>query len=256
MILFDKIVFGPVHSRRLGISLGINLLPIDAKICTYDCLYCECGFNTKMKKSPLPKREEVSAALEAELQKMISLEKIPDIITFAGNGEPTIHPDFENIIEDTLQLRDIYCPLAKVGVLSNATEIHKPQVFRALNKVDDNILKFDTAFNHTLQLLNRPTQKYITVKWLIKHLKKFEGKMIIQTLFIRGEYNGEKVDNTTDEEINAWLQALLEMNATQVMIYTIDRETPLKNLEKIPLNELNAIAEKARNYGFDVSIST
>ncbi|HPC26820.1 MAG TPA: radical SAM protein, partial [Paludibacteraceae bacterium] len=126
MILFDKIVFGPVHSRRLGISLGINLLPIDAKICTYDCLYCECGFNTRMKKSPLPKREEVSAALEAELQKMISLEKIPDIITFAGNGEPTIHPDFENIIEDTLQLRDIYCPLAKVGVLSNATEIHKP----------------------------------------------------------------------------------------------------------------------------------
>ena len=256
MILFDKIVFGPVHSRRLGISLGINLLPIDAKICTYDCLYCECGFNTKMKKSPLPKRKEVSAALEAELQKMISLEKIPDIITFAGNGEPTIHPDFENIIEDTLQLRDIYCPLAKVGVLSNATEIHKPQVFRALNKVDDNILKFDTAFDHTLQLLNRPTQKYITVKWLIEHLKKFEGKMIIQTLFIRGEYNGEKVDNTTDEEINAWLQALREMNATQIMIYTIDRETPLKNLEKIPLNELNTIAEKARNYGFDVSIST
>ncbi len=255
MILFDQIVFGPVHSRRLGISLGINLLPIDAKICSFDCLYCECGFNTTGEHAKLPTRMGVRNALELRLKEMANDGQIPDIITFAGNGEPTLHPDFAGIIDDTLELRNKYCPNAKVGVLSNATQIHKPDVFNALKKVDDNILKFDSAFDHTLQLLDRPVRKYITVRWLIEHLKKFEGKMIVQTLFIRGEVNGEKIDNTSDEEIEAWLKALKEMNATQLMIYTIDRETPLKTLEKIPLDELNRIAERAKDHGFDVTVS-
>ena len=198
MILFDQIIFGPIHSRRLGLSLGVNLLPIDAKICSFDCIYCECGFNTTMQDSPIPSREQVYLTLEAKLKEMMAEGQIPDVITFAGNGEPTLHKDFEGIIDDTIALRNKFCPTAKVSVLSNSTRIHKPHVFIALNKVDNNILKFDSAIERTMQLMDRPTGKHINVAWFIEHLKKFEGRLIIQTMFLRGEINGESLDNTTD----------------------------------------------------------
>ena len=255
MILFDQIIFGPIHSRRLGLSLGVNLLPTDAKICSFNCIYCECGFNTTMQESSIPSRDEVHNALETKLQAMTTANEIPDVITFAGNGEPTLHADFEAIIEDTIQLRNKYCPTAKVSVLSNSTKIHKPHIFSALNKVDNNILKFDTAIDSTLQLIDRPTGKNINVSWFINHLKKFNGKLIIQTMFLRGEYEGEKFDNTTELELDAWLNALDEIQPQQVMIYTIDRETPAQNLEKISQKELNAIAEKARKRGFLISVA-
>jgi len=208
-----------------------------------------------MHESPIPTREQVRKTLEAKLKEMVAERQIPDVITFAGNGEPTLHKDFEGIIDDTITLRNALCPTAKVSVLSNSTRIHKPHVFSALNKVDNNILKFDSAIEHTMQLMNRPTGKQITVEWFIEHLKKFEGHLIIQTMFLRGQINGERLDNTTDEEVEAWLSALEQIRPQQVMIYSLDREAPTQQLEKVTLEELNLIAEKARNRGFDVSVA-
>ncbi len=255
MILFDQLIFGPIHSRRLGLSLGVNLLPIDAKICSFDCIYCECGFNTTMQDSPIPSREQVYQALEVKLKEMMAEGQIPDVITFAGNGEPTLHKDFEGIIDDTIALRNKFCPTAKVSVLSNSTRIHKPHVFSALNKVDNNILKFDSAIERTMQLMDRPTGKHINVAWFIEHLKRFEGRLIIQTMFLRGEINGERLDNTTAEEVEAWLNALEQIRPQQVMIYSLDREAPTQNLEKVTVEELNFIAAKIRERGFEVSVA-
>jgi wyosine [tRNA(Phe)-imidazoG37] synthetase (radical SAM superfamily) len=255
MFLFDQIIFGPIQSRRLGLSLGVNLLPIDAKICSFNCIYCECGFNTTMQESPIPNREQVRETLEAKLKEMVAEGQIPDVITFAGNGEPTLHAEFEGIIDDTIALRNTYCPTAKVSVLSNSTRVHKPHVFGALNKVDNNILKFDSAIDRTMKLMDQPVGKHINVAWFIEHLKKFKGKLIIQTMFLRGEVNGEKLDNTTNEEVEAWLNALKEINPQQVMIYSLDREAPTQNLQKVNVDELNAIAEKAKAKGFDVSVA-
>jgi wyosine [tRNA(Phe)-imidazoG37] synthetase (radical SAM superfamily) len=254
MILFDKIIFGPVHSRRLGLSLGVNLLPTDAKICSFDCIYCECGFNTTLKDSLIPTRTQVREALESKLQQMLDENQLPDVITFAGNGEPTLHAEFEQIIDDTLALRDKYSPTSKVSVLSNSTRIHKPSVFRALKKVDNNILKFDTAIDATLQLIDRPTGRQ-NIAWFIEHLKRFEGNLIIQTMFLRGEFKGVKFDNTTDKELSAWIEALFQIKPKQVMIYTIDRDTPTDNLQKISTDEMSHIGEKVRNAGFNVSVA-
>jgi wyosine [tRNA(Phe)-imidazoG37] synthetase (radical SAM superfamily) len=255
MILFDQIIFGPIHSRRLGLSLGVNLLPVDAKICSFNCIYCECGFNTTLHETPLPTREQVNEALRIKLSQMAAEKNYPDVITFAGNGEPTLHPEFEQIIDDTIILRNQYCPSAKVSVLSNATKIHKPHIFNALNKIDNNILKFDSAIDHTMKLLDQPVGKHITVAWLIGHLKKFEGNLIIQTMFLRGEYQGQKIDNSTPEEVEAWLTSMKEIQPKQIMIYTLDRETPAQQLEKLNVTELNEIADKARKRGFKVSVA-
>lgn len=255
MMLFDQIIFGPIHSRRLGLSLGVNLLPIDAKICSFNCIYCECGFNTTMRESPIPTREQVKQALEKKLIEMAGENQLPDVITFAGNGEPTLHPAFGDIIDDTIELRNTYCSTAKVSVLSNSTKIHKSHIFKALNKVDNNILKFDSAIDSTMKIMDCPVGTHINVTWLIENLMKFEGKLIIQTMFLRGEYKGEKFDNTTDEEVDAWIKALKQIRPQQVMMYSLDREAPTSTLEKISLEEMNKIADKAKEQGFDVSVA-
>lgn len=253
--LFDQVIFGPIRSRRLGLSLGVNLLPIDAKICSFNCIYCECGFNTTMHEFSFPTRNEVKQILDSKLSTMIEANEIPDVITFAGNGEPTLHPDFEGIIDDTLELRDKWCPGAKVSVLSNSTRIHKPHIFSALKKVDNNILKFDSAIDETMKLMDQPVGKHITVAWLIDELKRFEGRLIIQTMFLRGEYLGRKIDNTTSEEVEAWLNALRQINPAQVMIYSLDRDTPVQNLQKVQSDELKAIAARAEALSFKVSVA-
>ena len=254
--LFDKIVFGPVHSRRLGVSLGINLLPVDGKLCSFDCIYCECGLNSERRtKSKLPTREEVRKELEETLVSMKASETAPDVITFAGNGEPTLHPDFGGIIEDTVSLRDRFFPKAKIAVLSNSTMLHKEEVFNALHKVDDAILKLDSVLDTRIQQLNAPNLPSFTFAKLVEQLCRFEGKLIIQTMFIKGEYNGASVDNTTKEEITGWIDALKQIKPGQVMIYTIDRETPVKNLLKVSESELERIADIARKEGFDVTVS-
>lgn len=256
-MLFDQIIFGPIRSRRLGISLGINLLPVDAKICSYNCIYCECGFNTTMHEAPIPTREQVAGALEARLSRMSRDKEHLDVITFAGNGEPTLHVDFDGIIDDTIALRDRYCPETKISVLSNSTRIDRPKVFGALLKVDNNILKFDSAIDATYHLIDRPTggDRNLTVRRLIDRLKLFKGELIVQTMFLRGEFEGTPFDNTTPEELEAWLSALEEIRPKQVMVYTIDRETPAKKLERVSPGELNAIAEQARARGFEVSVA-
>jgi len=255
MLRFNQIIYGPVHSRRLGLSLGVNLLPVDAKICSFNCIYCECGFNTTMQKFSMPRPDEVKSALAETLCEMNKKGQFPDVITFAGNGEPTLHPDFEEIIDNTILLRNHYCPSAKISVLSNSTKIHLPKVFSALKKADNNIMKFDSAIESTMRLIDRPVSKHITVKWLIENLKKFEGQLIIQTMFLRGEIDGKKIDNSTDAEIDAWLAALKEINPRQVMIYSIDRETPVQNLQKIGIEELNKIADQTRKHGFEVVVA-
>lgn len=254
--LFHQLIFGPVRSRRLGVSLGVNLLPVNGKLCTFDCIYCECGYNSQGRGSGrLPEREEVKEALEEKLKQMKQEGTAPDVITFAGNGEPTLHPRFEEIIEDTLRLRDLYFPRAKVSVLSNATRIGAEPVFRALNKVDNNILKLDSVVPSTLRILNNPNLSSFSLEELIGNLKRFRGNLIIQTMFVRGKHNGLAVDNTTEEEVNGWLEALKEIDPRMVMIYTLDRPTPEKELVKLSVAELEAIAEKVRKAGFNVSVS-
>ena len=255
--LFDQTIFGPVISRRLGVSLGINLLPNDSKLCSFDCIYCECGWNPEKGsvKAVFPTRITVERLLREKLDDMKREGTLPDVITFAGNGEPTLHAEFEGIIDDTIALRNTYCPTARVSVLSNSTRVHKPHIFAALNKVDNNILKFDSAIDRTMKLMDQPVGKHINVVWFIEQLKKFEGRLIIQTMFLRGEVNGEKLDNTTDEEVEAWPLALEQIRPQQVMMYSLDREAPTQNLQKVSMEELNVIAERARARGFDVLVA-
>ncbi|NQU53461.1 MAG: radical SAM protein [Bacteroidetes bacterium] len=254
--LFDKIIFGPVKSRRLGVSLGINLLPTNVKVCSFDCIYCECGWTPKKyeEKAILPKREEVREKLEATLKNMVAENQLPDVITFAGNGEPTLHPEFAGIIDDTIELRNKLTPNARIAVLSNATMLHKKPVFNALLKIKDNIQKLDSAFEETIRLLDCPNGSFNLEK-VIKQLEAFNGKIIIQTMFIRGSFKENKIDNTTEKEISAWLELLKKINPSQVMIYTIARDTPLDSLEKVSLEDLNSIAERVKTSGFDVQVS-
>lgn len=254
-VIYPSPIFGPVHSRRLGVSLGINLLPADGKVCTFDCIYCECGFNKDHRPSKaLPTREEVREALETRLLDMRQNGPIPDVLTFAGNGEPTVHPHFPEIIEDTLALRDKYFPNAKVSVLTNSTFIHRPAVFNALNKIDNNILKLDTVDEGYIHEVDRPTGHY-SVREIIGNMKSFKGNCIIQTMFLKGGHQGKDVDNTSDKYVLPWLEAVKEIAPRQVMIYTIDRETPDHDLQKATHEELDRIAALVREAGIAVSVS-
>jgi wyosine [tRNA(Phe)-imidazoG37] synthetase (radical SAM superfamily) len=240
-ILFNSPIFGPVHSRRLGVSLGVNLMPADGKICSFDCIYCECGLNgdhhTKSKRLT---REEVCEGLTKVLRERHEKGEPLDVITFAGNGEPTGHPDFASIIDDTIAARDKYFPSAKVSVLSNATMLHKPDIFEALKKVDNNIQKLDTVDMAYITKVDRPCSPSYDVRKVIKQLKAYDGKVIIQTIFMRGE----GVDNTGEEYVAPWIEAVKEIAPEQVMIYTIDRETPTKGLKKAEPAILDQICER------------
>ena len=252
--LFNDIIFGPVRSRRLGLSLGVNLLPLDSKTCSFDCIYCECGWNRPGEKPRFNKREDVARELETKLFEMVNAGNPPDVITFAGNGEPTLHPLFEEIIGDTVKIRDEYAPNAKISVLSNATQIGKPGVFRALLKVDNNILKLDSAFDGTVKLIDNPQGDY-SLRETVGNMKKFDGKLTIQTLFLRGKYKGKIVDNTTGEELAAWLELIKEIRPREVMIYTIDRDTPAPGLEKVYVDELQNIADRVRELGIQTIVA-
>ncbi len=254
--LFNDIVFGPVKSRRLGVSLGINLLPLNKKVCTFDCIYCECGFNAENAdiKPRLPKKEEVSQYLDEKLQKMVAEGELPDVITFAGNGEPTIHPNFEDIIEDTIQLRNTYCPKARIAVLSNATVLHKDSVKNALLKIDDNILKLDGGLPEVIEILDQPVSTF-NIDKVVQQLQSFNGNLTIQTMFVKGNYKGKDVDNTFKENVDAWLSLIKLIQPQCVMIYTISRDTPVEGLEKIPLNQLEEIAQRVHQLGIETQVS-
>lgn len=252
-VLFHSTVFGPIHSRRLGVSLGINLMPDDGKVCSFDCLYCEAGFNSQGRGTTgLPTRAEVKADLEAKLLAMKENGEKPDVITFSGNGEPTLHPEFSGVIDDTIELRDRLCPEAKVSVLTNSTRIFNPEVAEALKKVDNNILKLDSAVEQTMRLIDRPASKDFTVDRVVEGLKQFSGTGVIQTMILRGEHDGIPVDNTTDREIEALIDAYKSIGPKEVMLYSLDRSTPEERLVKVERPELEAIARRIREAGVNV----
>ena len=255
-VIYPSPIFGPIKSRRLGISLGINLLPGDGKVCTFDCIYCECGFNAERRpKQKLPTRREVAEALEKRLQQMQAEGMAPDVLTFAGNGEPTAHPDFADIIDDTLSLRDRYFPHAKVSVLTNATRINRSDVFEALKRVDNNIVKLDTIDIDYICRVDRPVGRYDLAE-LIRCMCAFEGHCVIQTMFMKGtDANGISVDNTTEKYVRPWLDTVVSIAPREVMIYTIDRETPSHHLLKATHEELDGIVTQLQARGIKASAS-
>ena len=251
-MLFSSIIYGPIRSRRLGVSLGVNLMPTDAKLCTFDCVYCECGWNQPVPHPQLPTREQVRESLASTLN---TLHSAPDVITFSGNGEPTLHPEFLGIIQDTCALRDQYCPGAKISVLSNSTQLFREDVVEALRLCDNRILKLDSAITSTMRLIDKPVNPSLTVEQIVERLSVFNGDFTLQTCFLTGEYEGRIIDNTTPEELAAWYRAVDYLHPKQVMIYVIDRATPLKTLSKIPLDKMNEIAAPLREKGIEVIVS-
>lgn len=254
--LFNDIIFGPVSSRRLGSSLGINLLPSKLKICTFNCIYCECGWTCKrdLADTEFPPRDLVKKELHNRLIELSKSGSLPDAITYAGNGEPTLHPEFEGIIEDSIQVRDLLSPDSKIAVLSNGSLAHKENVKRALLKADQNILKLDTGIEDTFRVLNNPPDE-LKLQDIVTSLKNFHGKLTIQTLFTRGEFRAVKIDNTTRKEINELLKLYKEINPIEVMVYTIARSTPARGLERIPYDELKSIAVRIEEIGIKTQIS-
>lgn len=253
-VLFHSTIFGPIHSRRLGTSLGVNLTPDDGKVCTFDCLYCEAGFNAQgTGTTGMPTRRQVAERLETKLAEMHANGETLDVITFSGNGEPTLHPDFPGVIDDTLRLRDKYFPQAKVSVLTNSTQIGRPEIAEALKRVDNNILKLDSAIESTMRTLDRPVSAQFTVDKVVGQLGQFAGTGIIQTMLLRGEHDGKQVDNTTEQELAALEQAYLRIKPREVMLYSIDRATPAEKLQKVPHEELSRIADRFRAKGINVA---
>ena len=255
-VLFHETIFGPIHSRRLGISLGINLMPNDGKICSFDCVYCEAGYNAQGQGTTgVPTRKEAQSRLNAKLSAMRAAGEKLDVITFSGNGEPTLHPNFKEIVHDVLLLRNKYYPEAKVTVLSNATMASRKTVADALRTVDNNVLKLDSALSHTLRLINQPKSVNVQAEGIIEDLKQFSGSCIVQTLMLRGEHNGQRIDNTTDTEVEALIAAYLAIRPREVMLYSIDRRTPEEHLEKVPREELEAIARRIEAAGITVQVN-
>jgi len=253
-MLFNKIIFGPVKSRRLGTSLGVNLLPDDCKLCNFNCIYCECVFTFTNPASPLPQRDDVKRILKETLTDFNRKNEHIDTITFAGNGEPTMHPQFAEIIDDVIELRNSICPTTKVSVLSNATLINKPKIFDALQKIDNNILKLDSGIEDTINLINQPVTKFSLEK-TIENLRQFKGELTVQTLFFRGKYKGVEIDNTSDKEVAAWIEAIKKIKPKSVMIYTLDRPTPVKELYKADEQRLKEIAAIVENLGIKTQIN-
>lgn len=251
-VIYPSPIYGPVHSRRLGLSLGLNLMPADGKICTFDCLYCECGFNKDRRThSPHPTRQQVTEALEKQLIKMHNDQEHPNVLTFAGNGEPTSHPEFSGIIDDTIRLRNRWCPNAKISVLSNATFSGHDDIRQALLKVDNNILKLDTVNMEYIRKVDRPVQPSYDVKDIIENMRWFKGHVIIQTMFMKGD----GTDNTGEEYVAPWLEAVKYIQPQEVMVYTIDRETPDQKLRKASHEELNAIRDRVIALGIPCTAS-
>lgn len=251
-MLFEEIVFGPIHSRRLGVSLGVNVLPTEKKYCSFNCVYCECGWNVidTNVQVPLNKREDIRKALGKKLsENQNELNKTINSITFSGNGEPTIHPEILGIVNDVMELRDRYCPQAKISILSNSTNLVREDVFEALRKIDNPILKLDAGTEEMYETINEPVNS--NFEQIKQKLISFGNKAIIQTLLLRGEHNGKTIDNTSEEEFSAWLDTIKKIRPRMVMLYSIDRITPEKKLEKLLIPELESYAQRVRALGIE-----
>lgn len=250
MLRFEDIVFGPIRSRRLGSSLGVNILPAHGKMCNFDCVYCECGWNRDgAGDKAYPRLADVAAALEKRLGEL-SQQGIPvDSITFSGNGEPTMNPDFAAIVDKTIQLRDRFYPSAKVSVLSNATMVVRESVFDALKKVDNAIMKIDASTDELIEKVNKPTGVY-RLETVIEGLKKFEGNFVLQTMFLRSD----EFDTSAPEALDRWMDIVRELRPREIMVYTIDRETPDKTLGKYTVEQMTQMVRPLMDEGFDIQI--
>ena len=253
--IFHSNIIGPIHSRRLGVSLGVNLLPADGKVCSFDCIYCECGWGRDHVGGKFPQAAVIAQQLEDKLRAMAAGGEDLDVITFAGNGEPTMHPDFATVIDATIGLRDTYFPSAKVSVLSNATRISDPKVHAALMRVDNNILKLDGARDETVRMIDQPKDSNYSIRRIVDGLKTFDGQLIVQTMFVRGEHNGQQVDNTTPDEVSEWCDLIREIRPRQVMAYSLDRPTPEGNLTRVSRAEMEKLVQPLVDEGFDVQVT-
>lgn len=249
-MLREDTVFGPIFSRRLGTSLGINLLPREGKICTFDCIYCECGWNKDgLDDKVIPTAAEVRSRLEEKLVSLISEGVDIDTITFSGDGEPTLNPEFPQIIDDTIGLRDKYFPKAKVSVLSNSTRVHRQEVFDALCKVDNPIMKIDAPSNELIEKIDRPAPGFDIAR-VVEALKKFEGNFVLQTMFLKSE----DFDSSAPEVLQGWKEIVRELKPRQIMVYTIDRPTPQAGLKKFTVEQMQDLVQDLIEEGFDISI--
>jgi wyosine [tRNA(Phe)-imidazoG37] synthetase (radical SAM superfamily) len=245
-VIYPSPIYGPVTSRRLGVSLGINLMPGNGKICTFDCIYCECGYNGEhFTHKKRPTREQVRTALKSQLETIKKKKKHLDVLTFAGNGEPTAHPDFLGIVEDVIVLRNQFCPKVKVAVLTNGSLIHRPDVFQALMLVDNNIVKLDTVNSKYIQAVNRPILSYTPEEQII-NMMKFKGHIMIQTMFMKVKIDGVEVDNTESSYVTPWLKAIKHIGPQEVMIYTVDREPADGEVTKVDAKKLDNIVKRIK----------
>lgn len=253
-IQFNEIIFGPIHSRRLGTSLGVNLMPQHGKFCTFDCIYCECGWNKDgMNDKRLPTREEVFSEMKRRFEQLANDGISIDTITFSGNGEPTVHPDFPEIIDYTVRMRETYFPNAAISVLSNATQIGRPAVREALKKVDNPILKIDSGVEEYVRIIDNPQESY-SLSGTIESLREFNGDFILQTMFLKGNVNGKRIDTTLPEITGPWIEMVLDLRPREVMMYTLDREAPAAGLEKVTVEEMEKIAIPLKEAGITMQI--
>jgi wyosine [tRNA(Phe)-imidazoG37] synthetase (radical SAM superfamily) len=249
-MLREDIVFGPIHSRRLGASLGINLLPQHGKLCDFDCIYCECGWNKDgLGDRNIPSAADVEAALSTKLQECAADGTIIDSITFSGDGEPTLNPDFPKIIDITISLRDEFYPSAKVSVLSNSTRISREAVFKALRKVDNPIMKIDAPTDELAARINKPECEY-HVRDIVDGLRKFDGDFILQTMFLKSP----DFDSSSPEVLDGWMDIVRQLKPREVMVYTLDRPAPAQNLEKFTVEEMTALVKPLLDEGFKIQI--
>lgn len=254
VILFDKIVFGPIVSRRFGKSLGINLLPLDNKVCNFNCIYCECGWtDLKNAKIKFTDYNDIISAMQIKFKELALTNVLPDVITFAGNGEPTMHPQFLEIINETIRIRDKYLPNVKIVVLSNGVLMNKPDVLEALMKVDLCVMKLDAGNDRLLKLIDQPLNDK-GIDWYVNNLKKLGDKLVVQTIFLKGHFNNEFINSADESNVEDWLNFIYQLHPKEVMIYTIDRETPAKELEKIPIDTLNEIANSVNKLGIKAKV--
>lgn len=246
----EEVVFGPIRSRRLGSSLGINLLPEKGKICSFDCIYCECGWNKDGRGDiKLPTAAEVRNALENKLKQCKADQIQIDSITFSGDGEPTLNPDFPQIIDDTLSLRDQYYSASKVTVLSNSTRVHLPEVFNALRKVDNPTMKIDAPTNELVEKINRSSSDY-DIHRVVEALKQFNGDFILQTMFLKSK----DFDSSSPEVLNGWMDIVRTLHPREIMVYTIDRPTPELGLQKFTVEEMRTLVKPLLDEGFVIQI--